>query len=133
MWPFDNSRKSGSYLLDLCFCMSLIAWTPQLKADTIQCFNLDTNPGWTTQGQWAFGVPTGGGSHCYDPASGHTGTNVYGYSLSGDYPDNMPTYRLTTTAINCAGHENVTLSFWQWLGIESSIKAIYLKNLYKED
>ncbi|MFP6596163.1 MAG: hypothetical protein VCC01_01790, partial [Candidatus Hydrogenedentota bacterium] len=48
-------------------------------------FNMDSNPGWTTEGAWAFGTPTGGGTNSGDPTSGHTGSNVYGYNLSGDY------------------------------------------------
>ena len=48
-------------------------------------FNFDSNPGWTTEGQWAYGMPTGGGSHYMDPTSGYTGSNVYGYNLAGDY------------------------------------------------
>ena len=31
-------------------------------------FPLDEDPGWSTTGQWAFGVPTGGGSHAGDQA-----------------------------------------------------------------
>ncbi|MCK4284138.1 MAG: hypothetical protein KAX44_07460, partial [Candidatus Brocadiae bacterium] len=37
----------------------------------------DSNPGWTTQDQWAFGQPTGGGTHNRDPQAGYTGANVY--------------------------------------------------------
>ena len=85
----------------------------------IACFSMDTDPGWSTQGQWSFGVPLGGGSHCGDPTSGRTGVNVYGYNLAGDYSNNMPEYHLTTTALDCFGFENVRLSFWRWLGIES--------------
>ena len=62
--------------------------------------NMDTDPGWTTTGQWAWGHPTGGGSYNHDPTSGHTGTNVYGYNLVGDYASNIPVYYLTTPAIN---------------------------------
>jgi hypothetical protein len=80
-------------------------------------FPLDTDPGWTTQGQWAFGVPAGSGG---DPSSGHTGSNVYGYNLNGQYPNNMPRYYLTTTAINCSEATDVTLKFWRWLGVESA-------------
>ena len=39
-------------------------------------FHMDTNPGWATQGEWAYGQPTGqggGGTHGYpDPTSGYT-------------------------------------------------------------
>jgi len=86
-------------------------------------WNLDTNPGWTTQGQWAFGTPTGGGgSYGYpDPTSGATGTNVYGYNLSGDYPNNMSsTEYLTTTAIDCSTLSSVFLRFKRWLGVEQA-------------
>jgi hypothetical protein len=83
-------------------------------------FTLNSDPGWTTEGQWAFGVPTGGGSHNSDPNSGHTGANVYGYNLFGDYADNLPATYLTTTAIDCLGLSNVTLSLWRWLGVESN-------------
>ncbi len=81
---------------------------------------LNTNPGWTVQGGGAFGHPTGGGAHNLDPNNGYTGTNVYGYVLTGDYPSNMTsTQYLTTTAINCTGAQRVTLEFWRWLGVES--------------
>lgn len=80
-------------------------------------FNLDTNPGWTTTGQWAFGAPGGTGG---DPSAPKTGTNVYGYNLAGTYTDSMPAHSLTTTALNCTGKENVSLGFWRLLGIESS-------------
>ncbi|MFH0981220.1 MAG: C25 family cysteine peptidase, partial [Planctomycetota bacterium] len=83
-------------------------------------FPLDTNPGWSVQGQWAFGDPTGGGSHGLDPNTGHTGNNVYGYNLNGDYTNSMPAYYLTTTALNCSDLTDVELRFWKWLGVESS-------------
>jgi lysyl endopeptidase len=88
----------------------------------VYSYPMDTSPGWTVQGSWAFGHPTGGGgSHgSPDPANGHTGTNVYGYNLSGDYTNNMTTERhLTSTAINCSNLSAVTLKFWRWLGVES--------------
>lgn len=80
-------------------------------------FPLNTNPGWTMQGAWAFGAPGGLGG---DPAAAKTGTNVYGYNLSGTYTGGMAAQSLTTTALNCTGKQNVTLGFWRWLGIESS-------------
>ena len=83
--------------------------------------NLDSNPGWTAQTAWAFGTPTGGaGDHGGpDPTSGHTGSNVYGYNLTGSYTNNMTTEKhLTSTAISCTGRTGVKLSFWRWLGVE---------------
>jgi len=117
--------KSCSYhssIITVFAALTILAFAAlaDVQAVTIVCFPLDTNPGWSTQGQWSFGVPLGGGSDCQDPTSGHTGANVYGYNLSGDYTNSMPSYYLTTTAINCSGYENVTLKFWRWLGVESS-------------
>ena len=88
--------------------------------EAIYDFPLDTNPGWTTTGQWAFGQPTGAGSRGADPTGGHTGTNVYGYNLNGDYTDNMPEYPLTTGALDLTSVVNTQIEFWRWLGVESA-------------
>jgi len=84
-------------------------------------FPLTSNPGWATEGLWAFGQPTGGGGQYGnpDPTSGHTGLYVYGYNLAGDYENNLPERHLTSTALNCTGYTGVRLSFWRWLGVES--------------
>ncbi|UCG16723.1 MAG: hypothetical protein JSV19_01540 [Phycisphaerales bacterium] len=82
---------------------------------------LDVDPGWSTEGLWAFGQPTGGGGEhgSPDPTSGHTGLNVYGYNLSGDYENGLdPERHLTSPAIDCTGQFGVLLSFWRWLGVE---------------
>lgn len=85
---------------------------------TVYSYNMSANPGWTTSGQWAYGVPLGS---CGDPTSGFTGSNVYGYNLSGCYPDNIASVQyLTTTPINCTGMTGVTLRFRRWHGQESS-------------
>ena len=106
----------------LCFCLTLIAGAPTVLAGTIQCFNLDTNPGWTVQGQWQFGAPLGqgGASHGYpDPTSGATGVNVYGVNLAGDYDTAIGgPYYLTTGPLNLSGYENVKLSFKRWLNTD---------------
>jgi len=90
--------------------------------ETVYSWDLSTNPGWTTQGAWAYGVPAGGGGEYGnpDPTSGHTGSNVYGYNLSGDYINNMPAYHLTTTTIDCSGLSDVELRFWRWLNVEDA-------------
>ncbi|MBD3237857.1 MAG: hypothetical protein GF330_14250, partial [Candidatus Eisenbacteria bacterium] len=85
-----------------------------------QQWALDSDPGWDTEDEWAFGQPTGdGGQHGYpDPSSGHTGDFVYGYNLGGDYPNDLPERHLTTSAIDCSELYNVRLRFWRWLGVE---------------
>ena len=81
---------------------------------------LSTNPGWTVEGDWAFGVPTGqDGGYGADPTNGFSGTNVYGYNLNGSYSEIPTTEYLTMTSpIDCSSHTNVALSFYRWLGVE---------------
>jgi len=83
-------------------------------------FSLDADPGWTTEGLWGCGPPTGqGGQHGQpDPNSGYSGANVYGYNLDGDYENNLDETHLTSSALDCTGMSAVTLSFWRWLGVE---------------
>jgi len=83
-------------------------------------WNMDVDPGWSIEAQWTWGQPTGGGGEYGnpDPTSGHTGSNVCGYNLSGDYTNSMPEYDLTTTAIDCSDLTQVTLKFWRWLNVE---------------
>jgi len=103
---------------------TLNSWALRLGPATAGCvipeliysFPLDADPGWTVEGLWAFGQPTGGGSYGGDPTSGHTGANVYGFNLDGDYTNSMPQYFLTTPAIDCAQLTFVELRFWRWLG-----------------
>jgi hypothetical protein len=88
----------------------------------IYSWNMDADPGWATEGSWAWGRPTGGnGDHGNpDPTAGHTGVNVYGYNLAGGYTNNMPEYHLTTAAIDCSDLHKVHLRFWRWLGVEKN-------------
>ena len=95
----------------------------------IYSFPLDTDPGWQTEGDWAFGQPTGqGGAHgAPDPTSGHTGSNVYGYNLNGDYPGGLWYDNLTTNAIDCSNLSHVTLRFWRWLGVRDQPDDAYVR------
>ena len=85
-------------------------------------WDLDEDPGWDTEGDWAWGVPEGrGGSDgSPDPTRGHTGDHVYGYNLSGDYDDRMPERDLTTPPLDFTNVAGATLSFRRWLGVEES-------------
>jgi len=80
-------------------------------------FPLDVDPGWSTQGQWAFGPPQG---LFFDPVAGATGANVYGYNLAGPYSANLPATYLTTTALDLSVVTGAELRFQRWLGVESS-------------
>ncbi|MBN1355122.1 hypothetical protein JXA40_02515 [bacterium] len=79
--------------------------------------DMDADPGWTYEGQWAWGQPAGLQG---DPPSGYTGTNVVGYNLNGEYSGNMPVRYATTGSFDCTGMSAVYLGFWRWLGVESN-------------
>jgi hypothetical protein len=95
----------------------------------IYSFPLDSDPGWQTEGDWAFGQPTGqGGAHgSPDPTSGYTGSNMYGYNLNGDYSGFLWYTNLTTSAIDCSNLSHVTLRFQRWLGVRDQPDNAYIR------
>jgi hypothetical protein len=81
-------------------------------------FSLDTDPGWTTTGEWRFGLPLGaGGTYGNpDPNSGCTGINVYGVNLAGDYSVALgDPYYVTAGPLDCSTYQEVSLQFARWL------------------
>ncbi len=126
-----NVLPEGSHLADLHFTnltdhlgdtvrtIVLAVGDPTLQ----YAWTMDTDPGWATEGLWNHGQPSGGGGEHGgpDPTSGHTGDNVYGYNLSGDYMNGMPERHLTSDPIDCSDLSAVTLRFWRWLGVEQPI------------
>ncbi len=122
-----NALVTGSYTDSIAFANTtnhqgdarrgvvLHVGIPQL----VYSWNLDTDPGWPVQGQWAFGHPTGQGgvSHGHpDPNSGHTGANVFGVNLSGDYATAVGgPWWVTAGPINLQDATQTTLKFWRWL------------------
>jgi agmatine deiminase len=116
----DADLNSGEDVSDADFTIAHPPPAPQ----AVYSFPLDADPGWTTEGQWAFGDPAGLGSHNHDPNNGYTGTNVYGYNLNGDYPNNLsPTRYLKTTVLDCSNLSGTQLRFWRWLGVEGTDQA----------
>ena len=85
---------------------------------SIYAWNLDSDPGWAMNGEWAFGQPTGQGGEfgLADPNSGATGSSVYGINLSGDYSASEgAAMSLTTNVIDCSSLNDVELRFQRWL------------------
>jgi len=82
----------------------------------------DSNPGWKTEGEWAFGQPTGGGGTPNpnpDPNSGYTGINVYGVNLNGNYSTDVGgPYHLTAGPFDCSNYALVKLKFARWLNTD---------------
>ena len=92
-------------------------------ATELYSWNMDSNPGWTTLGQWEWGIPTGdGGEFGYpDPSSGATGLQVYGYNLQGDYQNNLQQKHLTTNVLDVAGTQGTKLQFSRYLNVEQPV------------
>ncbi len=91
--------------------------------EVVYSVDMSVDPGWSTEGLWAWGQPTGSGGQYGnpDPSSGYSGPNVYGYNLNGDYENNLPERDLTTGVIDCSEMANVTLSFWRYLNVEQPV------------
>ncbi|MCK4341205.1 MAG: hypothetical protein KAY37_05715 [Phycisphaerae bacterium] len=88
----------------------------------IYSFPLDTDPGWPTSGEWAFGAPTGQGASQYgnpDPTSGATGNYVYGVNLYGDYSITPGgPYYVTLGPLDLSTATGVELKFQRWLNTD---------------
>jgi subtilisin family serine protease len=88
--------------------------------DAIYYATMETDPNWLLDEGWAWGAPAAQGSWNGDPNAGHTGPNVIGYALDGDYANNLAETRYATLGpIDCTGRKNIRLSFWRWLGVEA--------------
>jgi len=82
-------------------------------------WTLGSDPGWSSEGEWQFGVPSGSGGGKGmnpDPAAGATGANVFGANLAGNISKTMGgPYYLTAGPFDLAGVNGATLAFQRWL------------------
>lgn len=88
---------------------------------------LDEPSGFSMEGIWEYGKPTGNGGDLggADPTSGFTGSNVYGINLEGGYVNRIAyTQYLTTPEIDCSGGSDTTLTFHQWLSIQGTDRVM---------
>ncbi|TCO87341.1 Kelch motif protein [Chthoniobacter flavus] len=96
---------------------------------------IDTDPGWSRQGEWAWGTPTGGGgaNGTHDPTSGATGAKVLGVNLSGDYSltPGGPFY-LTAGPFNLTGNAATRLRFARWLNTDVQPNAFATVDISKD-
>lgn len=118
----EGSDFDASSVVDSNDLTKLVNHWLALKYDVLYHFNLNSDPGWTTGGEWAFGQPTGNGGTSNgnpDPSSGYTGNNVYGVNLNGDYivAPGGP-YYLTAGPSDCSGYSYVNLKFARWLNTD---------------
>jgi hypothetical protein len=91
--------------------------------EPIHFYSLDTQPLSSMTGQWDFGTPLcqGGTAHGNpDPASGATGTNVFGVNLAGDYSTapGGPWYAVVGR-IDCTDLYQTQLRYMRWLNLEN--------------
>lgn len=94
----------------------------QVTPPVVERFDFDSNPGWTTAGEWQFGVPTGaggsaaGGAGQADPVVGATGTQVYGVNLNGNAGTGLggPHY-LVSEPVDLSNRKQTRLRFKRWL------------------
>ncbi len=77
-----------------------------IATNTLLDENLDTNPGFTMQGEFEYGTPSGNNV----PSQAHTGTKIYDTDL--DYTA-FGSGTLTTPPLNCSNHENIVLRFYE--------------------
>jgi len=87
----------------------------------VRRFSLDEDPGWSLEGDWAYGRPTGQGGTFGnpDPTSGYSGDRVFGNNLNGDYSYDTSARHLTSQAIDCSDLSDVTVKFRRWLGVNT--------------
>lgn len=92
--------------------------------------NFETETGWVLTGEFEIDAPQGlGGEHgSGDPTVAFEGTKILGADLTGlgsnagDYEANVADhgYTAVSPSINCGNHENVSMTFKSWLGVEQS-------------
>jgi hypothetical protein len=109
----DGGSDAGSDAGGAC---STCAWGHTFESN---------NGGFTVSGaltSWDWGVPTSSGPYPWQfPSGGHSGTNVWGTNLSGNYRANEDGY-LTSRGIDLSPHAGraVTVSWWEWTVFNAS-------------
>jgi len=87
----------------------------------------DADPMWAMDAGWQFGPPqgqggagaSGPGAGSPDPLNAHTGSNVLGFNLAGNYPNSlMQTRYLTTGPMDCSMLNNAAITYRRWLGVD---------------
>lgn len=125
-WQQNGGSHSGDLDSDgIVDAGDLITFTERWyagKPEVLYQATLDTDPGWSRQGQWQFGQPAGLGGQWHgnpDPSAGRTGENVFGVNLQGDYSITvLGPQGLTLGPIDCTGYKNISLQFARWLNTD---------------
>lgn len=123
-----SEMESGFYSTNIVFSNTTTGFNQPVGVrlyvtpPVAQTFDLSSNPGWTMEGQWAYGIPTGsgglssGGSGNADPSSGATGSSVLGVNLIGNVSSALGgPYYLTSAPLDLSALKNTRLRFMRWL------------------
>lgn len=79
--------------------------------ETVWSRNMDSNPGFTLEGDWQYGAATG---VAFAPSSGYTGSHILATNLSGVYAPDTGVRYATSPAISASGRENLVFNFQRW-------------------
>lgn len=121
------SKKT--YLLLALLCVGLALYVAPAFAATqeVQSWDMTENPGWTLDGDWAYGNPLGEGGDPVtlvgkDPTAADTPSsdgNVLGTNLEGNYSADAEEFAVSTE-VDCSGLVGTTLTFGHWLDIQAN-------------
>lgn len=116
----DMANGAATILFSGQNCGSVPLRIVESDDEAIYVTMMDTDPGWTLEGDWTYGQPQGSGGEYGnpDPVAGFSGENVLGFNLDGDYGSLATTQWATTPAIDCANYADVQVEFCRWLNVE---------------
>lgn len=111
----------------LCVLILLLAWAIPGSAATLYFNNFETNDGgWTSSGDWEWGVVnyTGGGcdSPQVGPAGAASGTSAWGTVLGGCYANSGATSSLSRQ-FDLTGVSDAQLEWEQWIHVFTSFDS----------
>lgn len=94
----------------------------EVRAAPVFSTNLDSDPGFARNGEWAYGVPQGQGGESFgnpDPILGATGDHAFGINLSGNYSvNNNSAQHLTAGPFDLSGKHGAKLRYQRWLNAD---------------
>lgn len=123
-WDIPSDISGTGYTIKISDSNQTITGTTENSFTIFNPFYyepMDANPGYTTSGDWQYGIPQGGNGTPKAPYSGNTiyGTDLGGTSYYYDWSDHL----LTSKAIDCSLFTNCSLSFYKTLSLASGDTA----------
>ncbi len=108
-------------VLAVVLLFALVA-APAMASTRVYSFSMDSDPDWTRDADWGYGA-------CQWEEQAHTGTQVLGMAVDGEYPAPISMEYLTTDALDCSALGTVYLRFWRYLGYaEDTLVTVEVSN-----